>query len=282
MPVYKEYDQEQLDLQYNNRRHVPDFGTSLTSWETLSREAEKKYRIIKDIPYGNLPRESLDVFPSAVPASKTLVFIHGGYWHLFDKSSFHFVAGAFADYGVTTVLLNYPLAPLASMDQIVASCRKALRWLNENLLEVNGDPTQIFLSGHSAGGHLAAMLTTIEDERNNPACIKGVCLISGIFDLIPIQLSGINAVLQMNHSVACNNSPVKLTPTQSCPVIIAVGTAETAEFKDQSNELYHRWKNQNQYIELLEIPNLNHFTILDSLSNANSILHQTVRQLINL
>ncbi len=110
MSIYKQYSQEQLDLQYNNRYHVPDFETSLSGWETLSRSAEEKYRVLKDIPYGILQRETLDVFPSPHPHSKTLVFIHGGYWQMFDKSSFHFIGGAFSRYGITTVIINYPLA----------------------------------------------------------------------------------------------------------------------------------------------------------------------------
>lgn len=280
MLVYKQYNQEQLDLQYNNRYHVPDFETSLQRWENLSRLADKKYRLDRDIPYGTLSRESLDIFPSPHPGSRTLIFIHGGYWQMFDKSSFHFVAGAFARYGISTVLINYPLAPLASMDQIVTSCRKAVRWLHENLVKYNGDPAEIYLSGHSAGGHLAAMSMTMDEARSKEHYVKGVCTISGIFDLIPIQLSRINAVLQMDSSIVGRNSPVHLTP-EGCPMIIAVGAAETNEFKNQSSELYHHWKNKNHSLELLEIPGLNHFTILDSVYEVDSPLHQAFCKLMN-
>ena len=271
MPVYKQYNQEELDLQYNNRYHVPDFETSLTSWETLSRQAEKKYRVIKDIPYGNMPRESLDVFPSPDPGSKTLIFIHGGYWQMFDKSSFHFVAGAFAEYGITTVLLNYPLAPFASMDQIVSSCRNAVHWLHKNLRQMNGDPAQIYVLGHSAGGHLAAMLMTTEDGRGNQYHLRGVCVMSGIFDLIPIQRARHQRGLADGFFNRNRNSPVQLTPAESCPLIIAVGTAETDEFKNQSSEIVHHWKNRSTPPELVQIPGLNHFTILDSLCHSDSI-----------
>lgn len=279
-PVYKEYNQEQLDLQYNNRYHVPDFEASLTNWETLSRKAQEKHALVKDVRYGDLSRELLDVFPSAHRASKTLVFIHGGYWHLFDKSGFYFVADAFAGYGVTTVLLNYPLAPAASMDQIVASCRNALHWLNENIERLNGDPTQLYLAGHSAGGHLASMLMTTDPHQPTAEGLQGVCTLSGVFDLTPVQHTRINDVLLMDTSVATRNSPVKRVPAVHCPMIIAVGAAETDEFRSQSSDLYKQWKLRNRSLELSEIPGLNHFTILDSITSTNSIVHQAICRLM--
>lgn len=275
MPVYKHYSQEELDLQYNNRYHVPDFETSLTGWETLSRQAEKKYRVIKDIPYGSVSRESLDVIPSPTPGSKTLIFIHGGYWQMFDKSSFHFVAGAFAKYGITTVILNYPLAPTASIDQIVLSCSKAVHWLKKNLHQLNGNPEQMYVVGHSAGGHLAAMLM-IANGNDCHSLLRGVVSISGLFNLIPIQLSRINSALQMDVATATRNSPAREEPGAFGSLLIAVGSAETDEFKDQSRELYAHWKGRMNSIELLEIKGLNHFSILDSLHAVDSLLHKAV------
>ena len=275
MPVYKQYSQEELDLQYNNRYHVPDFETSLTSWESLSRQAEKRYRVIKDIPYGSVSRESLDVFPSPLPGSKTLIFIHGGYWQMFDKSSFHFVAGAFAEYGITTVLLNYPLAPTASIDQIVLSCSKAIHWLKKNLHQLNGNPEQMYVVGHSAGGHLAAMLM-IANGHDCHSLLRGVVSISGLFNLIPIQSPGLIRYYKWMLTTAARNSPVREEPGAFGSLLLVVGSSETDEFKDQSRELYARWTGRMNSIELLEIKGLNHFSILDSLHVVDSLLHKAV------
>lgn len=278
MIIYKKYDQEQLDLQYNNRFHVPDFEDHLQRWENLSRLAEKKYRVIKDIPYGDKPRECLDIFPSQQKGSKVLVFIHGGYWQKFDKSSFHFIAGAFADDGITTVLINYPLAPAVSIDEIVQSCQKAGAWIHSNIAQWNGVPDQVFVAGHSAGAHIAAMLMI---KEKNQTFIKGVCAISGLFDLVPIQLSNINEVLQMDKETAIRNSPALKDPVESCQILIAVGSEETNEFKDQSRELNNNWKNKNNSVELLELPGLNHFSILSSIEDPNSLLHIAIRKMIS-
>lgn len=280
--IYKGYSQEQLDLQYNNRHHVPDFETYLKKWEILSREAEKKHPVIKEIPYGNLHREFLDVFPAPNPGSKTLIFIHGGYWRTFDKSSFYFVADAFAKYGITTVLINYPLAPSASMDQIVASCREALRFVQENLVQFNGDPKQVYVTGHSAGGHLAAMLIAAKGAQSDQTVIHGICAISGLFNLIPIQLSNLNDSLLMDKAMALRNSPTQLIPAGKVEVILAAGTAETEEFKQQSLELFTNWTNKTNAIQLLSLPGLNHFSILDKLLDSDSPLHKAICRMMRI
>jgi arylformamidase len=282
MIIYKKYSRQELDLQYNNRVHVPDFENYLRRWEKLSNDTAKTHNVIKDISYGSTGRECLDIFPSAKPLSKTLVFIHGGYWQRFDKSLFHFIAGAFSVYGNTTVLINYPLAPDVTMDQIVKSCSDAIKWISKNVESYNGNPDQLYIAGHSAGGHLAAMLMTIEEKQKYTAGIQGVCSISGLFNLRPIQLSNINDALQMDTEVAIRNSPVFKEPVAPCPLLVAVGGAETNEFLDQSNELYNKWKNKTASTELITLPGLNHFSVLDSFCDANSLLHQSMCRMMKI
>ena len=284
-PIYKHYDQEALDVQYNNRLHVPDYATYLARWEQLSAQTVRKLPAIKDIRYGDLDRERLDIYPAVRPDSKVLVFIHGGYWHLLDRSMFQFIADGFHAYGVTTVLVGYPMAPEVSIDQIVLSCRSAIRWLYRNLPAYHADPDQIYVSGHSAGGHLAAMLMATDwknfDPGLPPGLLKGTCTVSGLFNLDPIRLSNINKVLNMDAETARRNSPVFLDPSKDCPLIIAVGEAETAEFKDQSRELDTRWKNKGIVMQLSQLPAQNHFSIVETVVDPRSSLHQALRGLMN-
>ena len=286
MFVYKQFDQKALDTQYNNRLHVPEYADYLNRWELLSRETEQKLQVIKDIAYGNLQRERLDLYPSLQPQSKTLIFIHGGYWQMLDKSMFHFIANGFHSYGVTTVLLTYPLAPEASIDQIVLSCRNAIKWLYGNINTFNGDPDEMYVAGHSAGGHLAAMLMATDWKLFNPGIsanvLKGICTISGLFNLVPMYHSYVNKVLKMDMETATGNSPVMLEPLNSCPLIVAVGDAETAEFNDQSKEFYTCWKNKGVDIELLQLPRQNHYSIAEAIVDTQSSLHQALLQLMKI
>jgi len=277
MLVYKHYTQETLNRQYNNGLNVPDHERHLKKWELLSREAETKYPVHKNILYGELEREKLDIFSSAEQGSKTLVFIHGGYWYKHIRSDFYLVAEAFRSYGITTVLIGYPLMPDHSMDQLVVSCRRAISWLQQNLFQYNGDPANIFVSGHSAGGHLAAMMMATnwpESDKNLPPdMLKGVCAISGLYNLLPIQLCHVNEVLKMDRATARRNSPVQLLPETNCPLVLAVGGDETAEYKEQSLELFTTWTAKHVDVRLLEIPGHNHFSILETMLDHSSVLH---------
>jgi arylformamidase len=273
MFIYKQYDQDSLNSQFNNRLRVPDYAKRFERCEQWSRQTENKYPLVKNIVYGSHPRERLDIYPALQPHSKTLVFIHGGYWKAAEKESFHFIADGFQSYSITTVLIEYPLMPEVSMDQLVSSCRMAVHWVQQNIASYNGDPEQIYIAGHSAGGHLAAMLMT--DKENKSDAFKGVCSLSGLFNLVPVQLSELNDDLEMDAGTAVRNSPMQLDPVVICSLLLAVGADESDEFKDQSKELYDSWNKQIS-IQLIEPAGLNHFSILEAIADKKDDLHKAL------
>lgn len=280
MMIYKSYDQEALDSQYNNRAKVPDFEQIVQGWERDSEALRQRTRFHANIPYGAHLREILDIFPASQPGAPVQVFIHGGYWRSLEKGLFHFIAGSFLDHNITYVAINYPLAPQATMDEIVASCRQAIIWLYRNIARYNGDPHKIYISGHSAGGHLVASLMATEwrdlaaDLPADP--IKGGCAISGLFNLIPIQLCYVNDEVRLDEAMARRNSPVFLPPTSKSSLIVAVGGEESEEYLAQSQELAAAWSQAGLPVTPLVVPGANHFSILDSLVNSQALLHQMI------
>lgn len=280
MNIYKKYDQAQLDLQYNNRFHVPDFQKHLDRWEELSRIAENRLKVIKDIAYGSGFREAVDIFSSEKPNSKTLVFIHGGYWYKFDKTSFHFIARAFAGYNITSVIINYPLVPTVPIDKTSEACRKAINWISKNIYQWNGNPEEIYIVGHSAGAHLATSVMMNTQENEN--VIRGVCAISGLYNLLPIYLSNVNDILGMDKETALRNSPALKDPIEYNQLLLAVGSEETDEFISQSKEYYTVLKNKSSRVEFLEISGMNHFSILSSLTDQESIMHKSICNMMSL
>jgi arylformamidase len=275
--VYKQYSQEQLNDQYNTRLQVPGYADYFERWERLSRQTEEQHTIFKNLSFGTDPLARLNIFPAEKKLAKTMVFIHGGYWHLLDKSLFHFLAPTFLKNSVSTVFINYPLIPAASMDMIVWSCHKAVRWVHGNIMRFNGDPSQLYVMGHSAGGHLASMLL-VEDLP----FLKGVVSLSGLFRLEPIMLSYLNDVLHMDMDIAKRNSPVFLKQRNFCPLLLVTGTDESDEFKDQTMEMYDSWNNEYNCMEVLEIPGKNHYSILDAVVETGSPLQSAIFRLMNI
>ena len=278
MTIYKHYNQEQLNDQYNNRSQVPDHADYFKRWERLSRQTEQEYPIEKNIFFGSHPQECLDIFPSTIPLAKTMIFIHGGYWHLLDKALFYFITATFLKQNVTTVFVNYPLAPAASINTIVMSCRNAMRWLHDNIVRFNGNPLQMYVMGHSAGGHLACMMS-VEEEMD---FLRGMISLSGLFRLEPLMLSNLNDILGLDTETATRNSPVLLEPRNFCPLLLAAGTNETDEFKDQTMEMYSGWENKHSSLNLLQVKGKNHYSILDAVTERNSPLQSVIFRLMNI
>jgi arylformamidase len=157
--------------------------------------------------------------------------------------------------------------------------------LHSNIAAFNGDPDQMYVVGHSAGGHLAAMLMATDWNLHDPNIsanmIKGICTVSGLFNLLPIYYSYINKVVKMDMETATSNSPVMLEPLTPCPLIVAVGDAETTAFINQSNDFYNCWKKKGTNIQLLQLPRQNHYSIAEAIIDPQSALHQALLQMMN-
>jgi len=151
-----------LDRMYNNRLLVPEHAVHFVRWAEDSRQVREQLPCLLDLPYGNSPGETLDIFPaskiSVDNASPVLVFIHGGYWRSLDKFDHSFVAPAFTRAGACVVVLNYALCPTVTIPHIAQQTASALMWIWQHIAHYGGDPKRITVAGHSAGGHLAAML----------------------------------------------------------------------------------------------------------------------------
>ena len=210
--IYRGYDRAALDAQYNNRARIPEFVDYFDRWLAWSAETRAALPGARDVPYGDLPVETLDIFPAEQPGAPILIMIHGGYWYSLDKHHDSFVAEGCRPHGVATVVINYGLAPDYRMDEIVRQNRAAAAWVWRNAASFGGDPTRIHALGQSAGGHLVAMLLATDWPgfgADLPAdLVKSAISISGIYDLEPIRLCYLNDKVGMDEAEARRNSPV--------------------------------------------------------------------------
>lgn len=277
MTVYLEFDQAALDAQYNCRAMVPEHPRHIEAWARDSeavRAARPDARL--DIAYGAAEREKFDFFP-AQPGAPLHIFIHGGYWRALDKADFSYPAAAFGAAGIAYAAINYPLAPRASLDGIVASVRQAVAWLVDHAGELGVDPAGFSLSGHSAGGHLTAMV--LADPALPRGAVRAAAPISGLYDLEPIRLSYLNGELGLDAAAARRNSPIHAAPAVRCPVLLAVGGRESPEFQRQQESFAEAWRGHCAGLETMIADGDDHFTIVRHLGRPDSALFRAVAHL---
>ncbi len=278
--VYREYDQEGLDREYDNRTKSPgfDFDGFLKWCAAESERARRDVRCALDVAYGPSDAETLDVFmpPGAKAGRRVDVFFHGGYWRLLHKNDFSYVANGLVPHDTISVIVNYALMPSVTMDQLIGQCRAALRWIHAHIAEYGGDPSRISISGHSAGAQMVTMMLATDWPAYAPEMpaspFLAAAAISGIYDLEPIRLSFLNKTLALDETTARHNSPLLLTPTQRCPLWISLGEREGDEYLRQADTLADAWRGYGVPVDLTVEAGHDHFTIRAELGKPDSPL----------
>lgn len=209
-----------------------------------------------------------DLFRPPGAARGLVIFVHGGYWMHFDPSVWsHLAAGPLAA-GWAVAMPAYPLAPGTRIAQITARVATSIATL---AAKIDGP---IALTGHSAGGHLAARM--ICDDGTLPdavaARIRSCVPISALSDLRPLMRTGMNSTLGIDAAEAALESPALLRPRAGIPVTAWVGGAERPEFIRQSRLLADAWAGLGVATELVVEPGRHHFDVIESLAEPDSAL----------
>jgi arylformamidase len=278
-----------LDRMYNNRARVPEHPAYFARWAAESAATRASLACRIDLRYGVEPGETLDVFPAPVPDAPVLVFVHGGYWRSLDKSEHSFIARGFNDRGICVVLPNYALCPGTAerpvgIADIALQMVGALEWTWRHAAAYGGDPSRITVAGHSAGGHLAAMLLACDWQAVAPdlpaQLVRNVLSISGVHDLRPLRHAPFIAdALRLDDAQARRLSPA-LWPAPERGILHAVaGGAESEEFIRQNALIRDAWgRNIVPVCEVL--PGRDHFSIVDGLADPAQRLHRLAVQLL--
>ena len=267
--------QAEIDAQYDVEASVEDFGACVEFFLSNSERVRRKLKPALDIAYGPTAAEHLDLYPARAPDAPLHLFIHGGYWHSLSSKEFSFVAEGLVEAGVAVAVLNYDLCPNVTMTEIVRQNRAAVKWLYENAARHNCDPDRISVSGHSAGGHLTAMLMATDWAGAwglPPDAVKSGCAVSGLFDLAPFEHSWLQPKLKLNAEEIERNSPIRHIPQSAGPLIVTLGGDESAEFHRQSQDFLAAWTRAGLPGAYLDLPGLNHFTVLEGYMDRRSPL----------
>jgi arylformamidase len=207
-----------------------------------------------------------------------LVYIHGGYWRSGSKDDNCNFAPAFVERGATVVIVEYDLCPTVTVTEIVRQTRGSIAWVYRNIMRYGGDPSKLYLSGHSAGGHLTAMALAHDWKKEGLPrdFIQGAVATSGVYDLDMVMQISVNEQVRLTPELAKENSPFIHPPLPMCPVIVAVGSAEPEGWKQMSKDFFELCKERGLECNYLEISRANHYTMSEHLADPNSPLTQAM------
>jgi arylformamidase len=256
-----------LESEYNNRAKVPEHGDIMAGWirdAASFRAAHAQAEL--GLKYGPSDRQALDIFwPGANWDAPVAMFIHGGYWQALDKDWFSHLATGFLRHGIALALPSYDLCPQVNLGILTEQLRDAAGFL------IARHGRNIYATGHSAGGHLTAMLLATEfAARGVPGKVSGGYAISGLFDLEPLIETSINVALKLDAAVARTLSPLRL-PAPQGRLHAFVGALEGEEYIGQSRSIAQAWNGTWGCI-----PGANHFTAIAALTDPDSEMMRTI------
>jgi len=264
------------DDAYANGPNIPGSDRWPGAWIEAAQGFREKLkasgRAEFDIAYGKKPRNLFDLFlPETRPAG-LVVFIHGGYWMRFDKSVWSHLATGPLEAGYAVAMPSYTLCPDTRISGITAEIGRAVEAAAARIAG------PIFLTGHSAGGHLATRMisTTSPLSEATRSRIANTVSISGVHDLRPIMRTAMNATLGIDAEEACAESPVLLEPLPGARLTCWVGQAERAEFVRQNALLANIWTGLGACAIAVEEPDRHHFNVIDGLAEPAHPLTRTL------
>ena len=275
------HDADWYDRMYNNRAMVPEFGQYFDRWVRESAAARSQ-ACSTSVAYGAHSTETLDIFPANRPGAPVLVFIHGGYWRFLDKFDHSFVALPFQRAGCTVVVPNYALCPAVTVPDITLQMVRALAWVSRHISGYGGDPSRITVAGHSAGGHLAAMLMACQWQVVGPDLppnvVRNALSISGLHELESVRRSPmLQSGLLLTDEDVLKASPAWL-PARG-ELMCVVGGDESEEFLRQNALMQQAWGTQ-RVPQALAMPGRQHFSMLDALCEPTHAVHRMACDLL--
>jgi arylformamidase len=278
--VYRDYDQQQLDAQYDQNTLVKDVRPFERAWRKGSSDANEQLNVQRDLAYGDAAGEKLDLFmPAGEGPFPVVAFFHGGGWTRHGKEEFAFPAPAFVEHDVAFACVGFDMLPRITLAEMTVQCRRAVDWLLANAPQLKLDADALFVAGHSSGAHLAASTLTI-DGGTTAADIKGALLVSGVYDLEPLRLSSRNELLHLSEELVHALSPIENIPADPCPIVVACGGAELDEFQRQSAAFAQAWEAAGGEAHLITYPRRNHFAMTEELADATGEAMQAFLALI--
>jgi arylformamidase len=261
-----------LDAEYDQDSLIPGSERYVERRESWSAEVRAKWAF-RTLQYGPSERQRIDLFPGSAGNSGLVVFFHGGAWKSHEKEQFHYIADSMVTEGFAYAAVDFDSVPDVTLKEQIDQAINAVEFLVRNPDGYSGQ--ELYLVGHAAGAHLAAMAVTTNwpSRLGIDTCpLKGGMVISGIFDLEPIRHTERNEYLRLSAAQAKALSPIERVLEHPCPLVIGWGSDESDAFKNQSREFAAAWRRSGGRCNAFELPRSNHLDMSLELGDADGPL----------
>ncbi len=250
-----------VDL-FRTRDHVADFDAYVAQFVSRSAATRAALPAELDVAYGDQADERLDLFfPEKMDGHAPIhLFVHGGYWRMFAKADYSYVADTVTGAGAIAAIMDYSLMPAVRMATIVDQVRRAVQWLSTHAARFGGDPSRLSVSGHSAGAHLCAMLFADQGAVRPRASL----LLSGVYDIAPLRRSFLQPLIGITEDEADLFSPLRRELGKAQSVHVLVGDQETEPFHVQAEHLANKLGTRSETISG------NHMSVVLDLGDAGT------------
>jgi acetyl esterase/lipase len=228
--------------------------------------------IERDVPFGVLPRQKLDIYQPRLLSGKSLpvvLFFYGGSWDSGSKQDYLFVAEALTAQGYLTVIADYRLYPEVNFPQLMQDPALAFKWVKKHIANYHGDPKQIFIMGHSAGAHLAVMLSLNAEYLAavglRPDAIAGTIGLAGAYDFLPLTSDRLKAIFAPAEQEWISQ-PINFANGGNPPLLLLTGTADRTVWPKNSINLAHAIEAKGGQVQLMTYQGYDHVDIIAKLA----------------
>jgi acetyl esterase/lipase len=267
------------------------FGLLLASCSPLAYinfQVSRELQVTKDIAYGSEINQTLDVYTRSDIRSKgVIIFVHGGYWDKGDKADYRFLADSFTERGYTTVVVNYRLVPTVTFPSYVEDVALAVKWTVDNLSQYGGNANQqgletpCFLMGHSAGAHIAALVSFdkryLQRLELPSTTIDGFIGLAGPYDFLPVAPDDVRSIAALGaKETYADTQPINFVDSSDPPAFLGYTLQDRTVNPNNSIRFAKKIREVGGKVEEHDYDGVDHITILGALAGASRFFNEAI------
>ena len=275
--VFLDYDQAELDLAYDQAPWAPNASQVAGRRAMNSELARQRIGVPRRVAYGPSEVEKLDIYTTTQSNAPIMIFIHGGAWRGGLAKDFGYPAEMFVRAGAHYVVPDFVAVEAAGGNLITMAeqVRRAVAWVYKNAASFGGDPSRLYLSGHSSGAHLGGcvVITDWQKEFDLPTNIlKGAILVSGMYDLRAARLSARSSYVKFTDEMEQALSAQRHLDRINVPLVVAHASLDTPDFQRQSRDFAEVLRKAGKPVQTIRGEGYNHFEFPETFENPIGIL----------